>query len=179
MGKISMSLNKNNFLYLIICGGIILIIVLIGILPLSMKISNQGKENDKLTYRIKEQKDLSPVYQSLTDALKNKEEFPLPHREKSALMRSETGRFQSDFRAAAKKSGLTVDVFEPDINSSMLPSTSFLHHVVLRGELGGLRKMFIELGAMTYLDKIEDINIRPSATGGSLEMKMMVRIALK
>lgn len=177
MNKTNINLNKKFFLYLIIYGGIILIIILLGVLPLSMKVSGQIKENERLTYQIREQKELAPVYANLIAALKEKDTFALPHPEKTPLARSEAGKFQSDFRTVAKKSGLTVEAFTPDINSSASPSPSFLHHVVLRGNFAGLRKMLIGLGNLAYLDKIEEIGIQQTA--GSMEFNMKIWIALK
>lgn len=177
MNKININFDKNNFLNLIIYGGIVLIIILVGILPLSLKVSGQVKENEKLTYQIKEQKELAPVYANLIAALQKKDSFALPHPEKIPLARSEAGRFQADFRMVAQKSGLGVEAFTPDINSAASPSVSFLHHIVLRGDFSGLRKMLIGLGALAYLDRIEEIEIQQTA--GSMEFKMKVWIALK
>ncbi|MDI6743090.1 MAG: hypothetical protein QMD11_10190 [Smithella sp.] len=142
-----------------------------------MKISGQIKENEKLTYQIKEQKELAPVYANLISALKEKDPFALPHPEKTPLARSETGKFQEDLRLVAKKSGLAVGAFTPDINSAASPSASFLHHVVLRGDFAGLRKMLIGLGSLAYLDRIEEIGIQQTA--GSMEFNMKIWIALK
>jgi hypothetical protein len=177
MNKTNIHLNKENFLCLIICGGIILIVILVGILPLSMKVSGQIKENEKLTYQIKEQKELVPAYAYLIAALNEKDTFALPHPEKTFLARSEAGKFQEDFRLVAKKSGLAVKAFIPDINSVASPSAPFLHRVELRGDFLGLRKMLIGLGALAYLDRIEEIGIEQTA--GSMDFKMKIWIALK
>ena len=177
MNKVNININEKSFLYLIIYGGIILIIILVGILPLYMKTSNQIKENDKLRYQIKEQKELAPINSILLNASKEKNVFVLPNPEKIALPRSESGKFQTDFQMLAKKSGLKLISFKPDINTSASPSKSFLHDVVLNGEWNDLRKMLIELGGLPYLDRIEEIGIQQGA--GSMEFNMKVWIALK
>jgi flagellar biosynthesis/type III secretory pathway M-ring protein FliF/YscJ len=56
--------QKKSILYAVICGGIVLIIILVGILPYSFKVSNQQKENEKLASQIKEQRELGPVYKT-------------------------------------------------------------------------------------------------------------------
>ena len=177
MKKFHINIHQDSFSYLVIYGGIILIIILIGVLPYYLKISNQVKENDKLKYQIKEQKELGPVYATLLNAGKDKNALVLPNPEKTALLRSETGKFQNDFRMAANKSGLTIVSFNPDINSSASPSKSFLHNVVLKGELSGLRIMLIGLGTIPYLDRIEEINIQQNT--GSMDFKMKIWIAIK
>jgi hypothetical protein len=178
MKKININIHKkNSFLYLVIYGGIILIIILVGILPYYLKISNQVKENDKLKYQIKEQKELGPVYQTLINANEKKNVFVLPHPEKTALPRMDAQKFQTDFQNAAKKSGLKIVSYTPDINTSASTSTSFLHNIVLKGELADFRRMLIELESISYLNRIEEINIQQNT--GSMEFKMKVWIAIK
>ena len=115
--------------------------------------------------------------QTLLNAMKNKDLLVLPHPEKTALPRAEAGKFQDDFQMIAGKSGLKVVSFTPDINTSAGPSTSFLHNIVLKGELADFRKMLIELGAIPYLDRIEEISIQQNTD--SMEFKMKIWIAIK
>lgn len=178
MKKINMNVHqKNSILYVVIYGGIILIILLVGILPFYFKISNQVKENSQLKFQIKEQKELAPVYQTLINANDQKQALSLPNPEKTALPRAESGRFHTDFQAAARKSGLKVVAFSPDTNTSAAPSTSFLHSVVLKGEWADFRKMIIEMGAIPYIDRIEEVNLQQST--GAMEFKLKVWIAIK
>jgi Tfp pilus assembly protein PilO len=178
MKKININIHqKNSILYLVIYGGIILIVILVGILPYYLKISNQIQENDKLQYQIKEQKELGPVYQTLINANENKNVLVLPHPEKTALPRLEVQKFQTDFQNAAQKLGLKIVSLTPDTNTSANPSTSFLHNIVLKGEFADFRRMLIELGSIPYLDRIEEINIQQNT--GAMEFKLKVWIAIK
>lgn len=154
-----------------------MIIVLVGILPLYLKISNQVEENNKLKYQIKTQKDLGPVYQTLVNSDKNKKVLALPHPDKTALSRIEAQTFQKDFYHAAQQSGLKVVLFTPDINTSISPSTSFSHNISLKGEWADFRRMLIALGAIPYLDRIEEIHIQQGTN--AMEFKMKVWIGIK
>jgi hypothetical protein len=175
MDKIGINVSKKSFFYLAIYGAIILI-VLMGILFLYWKIASQVKENDKITYKIQEQKELKPVYAAL-NAMRGKDLLALPHPEKTAISRSDAGRFQEEFRMIAKKAGLTVVSIIPELNTATGSSTSFLHNIVLKGEFADFRKILIGLGAVPYLDKIEEINIQQNSN--SMEFKMKVWIAVK
>jgi hypothetical protein len=175
MDKISVNVSKKSFLYLAIYGAVIFI-VLMGILFLYYKIANQVKENDRITYQIKEQTELKPVCAALNN-MKNKDTLALPHPEKTAISRSEAGKFQDEFRMIAKKSGLTVVSITQDMNTAVGSSASFLHNIILKGEFAGFRKMLIELGSVPYLDKIEEVNIQQNTD--SMEFKMKVWIAVK
>jgi hypothetical protein len=177
MKKMNIKIDQKNIFRLMIYSAIIVIVILAGILPYYLRISNQIKENDKLKYQIKEQKELAPIYANLLNAMQDRKPLILANPEKIALLRSESGKFQDDFRMLAKKSGLNVVSFMPDSNSSAAPSPSFLHNVVLKGELDDLRKLMIELGTLPYLDKIDEIGMQQNT--GSMEFKMKVWIALK
>jgi len=133
MDKISVNISKKSFGYLAIYGAVICI-VFMGILFLYFKIANQVKENDKLTYQIKEQTELKPVYAAL-NAMKNKDALVLPHPEKIAISRLEAGKFPDEFRMIAKKSGLTVVSITQDMNTAAGSSASFLHNIILRVNL--------------------------------------------
>lgn len=154
-----------------------MIIVLVGILPLYLKISGQVEENNKLKLQIKTQKELGPVYQTLVNSNENKKVLALPHQDKTALPRIEAQKFQKDFYHAAQKSGLKIVLFTPDINTSISPSMSFLHNISLKGEWADFRRMLIELGAIPYVDRIEEIRIQQSTN--AMEFKMKVWIAIK
>lgn len=177
MKKLNIKVNRKSILYLFIYGGIIFIVILTGILPLYLKVASLTGENDKLTYQIKEQRELRPVYLTLLNERKDKNSFALPHPEKMFLPRSESGKFQADFRILAKKSGLSVVSFTPDINSSAGASTSLLYNVILKGEWSNFRRMLTGLGSFSYLDGIEEINMKQGA--GSMEFKIKLRIAIQ
>ena len=66
---------------------------------------------------------------------------------------------------------------KPDLSTSAASSAFLLHNVVLKGEFTNLRKMLIGLGAVPYLDRIEEINIQQNP--GSMEFRMKIWIALK
>ena len=177
MKKLKFNINQKSLVFMIGYSLIIMAVILLGILPLYFKTSNQMKENGKLKAQIQEQKELAPVYANVLNAGKEKNLFVLPHPEKTALPRSDSGKFQTDFQILAQKSGLKVVSLTPDINTSASPSTSFLHYAILNGEWNDLRKVLIELGSLPYLDKIEEISMQQGT--GSMEFKMKIWIALK
>ena len=65
----------------------------------------------------------------------------------------------------------------PDLSTLAGSSASFLHNVVLKGEFANFRKMLIGLGAVPYLDRIEEISILQNPD--SMEFRMKIWIALK
>lgn len=178
MNKINLNISKKSSLYFIIYVGIIVIIILTMILPLYLKISGNVKENEKIKYQIKEQKDLGPIYATLISEMNNKDlQLVLPNPEKKPVSRSEALRFPDDFRAIVKKSGLIIVSFDPDLSTSTGSSTSFLHNIVIKGQPADLRKMIVGLGTIPYLDRIEEISCQQGTD--YMEFKMKVWIAIK
>jgi hypothetical protein len=120
---------------------------------------------------------LEPVYGNLLKAVKNKDLRILPHPEKTIILRGEIGKFQDDIRMIAGQTGLTMVSLKPDLSTLAGSSTSLLQNVVLKGEFANFRKMLIGLGAVPYLDRIEEISILQNPD--SLEFRMKIWIAIK
>jgi hypothetical protein len=64
----------------------------------------------------------------------------------------------------------------PDLTTLAESSTFLLHNAVLKGEFDNFRKMLIGLGAVPYLDRIEEIRIQQNPD--SMEFRMKIWIAL-
>jgi hypothetical protein len=175
--EFNISVDPKMFWYLVIYGGIIFLVVLVGIFPLYKYNSSLINENKELKYQLDEQKELGPVYLNLLKSVDDKKIRLLPSPEKTTIPRSEAGKFQDDFRAIAGKAGLSIVSFTPDLSTLAGSSTSFLHNVVLKGELPNFRKMLVGLGAVPYFDRIEEINIQQQPY--SMEFRMKVWIAIK
>ncbi len=178
MNKINLNISKTSILYVIIYGGIILIIILALMLPSYLTTAKSIAENEKIKSQIKEQKDLGPIYSALVSATNNKDVLALPNPAKKPVSRSEAVvKFQGDFREMAKKSGMIVVSFAPDLTSSTGSSTSFLYNIMLKGQYADFRKIIAGLGAMPYLDRIDEINCQQGID--YMEFKMQVWIAVK
>ena len=169
--------HQNIFWYILTYSGIILLFLLVGIFPLYEYDSNLIKNNIKLKNQIEEQKELAPIYLNLLKVMNNKDVRVLPNPEKTAILRGEAGKFQDDFRKIAGNAGLMIVSLTPDLSTLAGSSTSFLHNVVLKGEFANFRKMFIGLGTVPYLDRIEEISIQQQPD--SMEFRMKIWIALK
>ena len=176
MKKFNINIPEKSLWYLMICGGIILLFVLVGIFPLYQYNSHRLNENKRLEYQIKEQKELGPIYLTLLKIMENKDLRVLPNPKKATIPRVEAGKFQDAFRAIADKSGLMTISLTPELTTLAESSTFLLHNAVLKGEFDNFRKMLIGLGAVPYLDRIEEIRIQQNPD--SMEFRMKIWIAL-
>ena len=78
-------------------------------------------------------------------------------------------------KAAAKSSVMTISL-APDIAALSSSSRFLLHKAVVKGQFENFRELLISLGSITYIEKIEEINIRQFSD--SMELKMKIWIAL-
>ena len=177
MKKFNINIHQDSFWYLIIYSGIIFIFVLLGSIPFYHYNSNLLEENKKIKNQIEEQKELRPIYANMLMIMKNEDLRVLPDPEKTSIHRGETGKFQDTLRMIAGQAGLTVVSIKPDLSTLAGSSTFLLHDVTLKGEFGNFRKMLIELGSVSYLDRIEEISILQYPD--SLALKMKIWIAIK
>lgn len=179
MNKFKLNIPEESLKYLIIYPGIILFIVLLLIIPLHKSNANIKNDIKKLQYQIEEQKSLGNIFLVLTKSMKNKDLKILPNPPKTTLSRQEAGKFQDLFRATAIKSGLTTLSVTPDYSTLTGNSSYLLHNVVVKGEFANFRKLLIELGGVSYLDKIEEINIQPYSDSMEYRMKIWIALASK
>lgn len=176
MNKIMLNIPKKTFWYLMICGGVIIIFILGGIIPLYQY--NAGIKNDikKLQVQIEEQKQLQVAYSSLI-SFKGKSDLRiLPNPARTTLPRQDTLTFQDVFKETAIKAGLKTVSLTPELNTPAGSSTYLLHSAVVKGEFGNFRKMLIELSKIPYLDKIDEIRIQQNPE--AMEFGMKIWIAL-
>jgi len=177
MNKFNIDINQNSFWYIVIYSGIIFLFVLVGIFPLYHYNSNLIEKNKELKIQIEEQKEIRPIYLNLLNNINNKDVRVLPNPEKKTIPRGEAAKFQDDVRMIAGRAGLMTVSLTPDLSTLAGSSTSLLHNVVLKGEFANFRKMLIGLGAVPYLDRIEEISILQNSD--SMEFRMKIWIALK
>lgn len=163
--------------YLIICGAVIVILILVGVLPLYRYNTSVKRQVEKLQYALEEQKGLGPVYQALTQAQAKNISGALPDPPKQALAFDQADSFQDTFRTIAGKSGLMTVSLTPDIASFSESSRSLIYSAVLKGEYDNFRRMLAGLGAVAYVDRIEEISLRQFSD--SMEFRLRIRIALK
>jgi hypothetical protein len=176
MNKFNVNIPAKSITYLIVCTGIILFIILVGIVNLYRFNSNRAYENKKIRQQIEEQKGLKPLYLALQKATDNKDVSVLPNPKMTTLPREDAGKFQETFRLAATKSGMMTVSLTPELGTLTGSSSSLLYNAVVKGEFSNFRNMLIGLGGVSYVQRIEEINIRQYSD--SMEFRLKIWIAL-
>jgi hypothetical protein len=174
--KFNQEITANSLSYVLICGGIIFLVVLLGIIPLNHYNSDLSQDVKKIQTQIDEQKGLGGLYQLLKNASEKKEVHALPNPVKTRLSRQDMGKFQDTFRAEAGKSGFMIISLIPDVKTIASGSQNILYHVAIKGKFANFQKLLVKLGDLSYIDQIEEININQNSD--SMEFRLKIWIAL-
>jgi hypothetical protein len=134
MNKFKLDIPEKSLWYLVICGGIILLFLLVVIFPIYRYQTNRAGEIKKMEYQIEAQKELGPIYLTLLKTMENKDPRILPNPPKTIIPRAESGKFQNVLKTIAEKSGLRIVSSTPDLSALAGSPAFLLHNAVLKGE---------------------------------------------
>lgn len=168
-------LPQQSIIYLLICLFGIIIFVFLGILPAQKRI---GVLDDKLgesRLRLEEQKILMPVYQTLKQKARKDQKQVLPFPVKGILPREKMDLLNSTVKETARRAGVNVAFLPLPLTALAAGSTSLTIELAVKGDFHSFRKFMIGLGAINYIDHIEEIQILEKMD--SMEMKIKFSIA--
>jgi hypothetical protein len=156
--------------------GTLLIFILAVIIPFQRFMIGLDAERTDIQYRIEEQNSLLPIYQTLKTKSQATSVTILPTPERGKLSRSMVGTVPSAIRGIAGNASMEAVSVLPDLNALANQSRYLLLHTVVRGDVMNFRKFLIGVGALPYLERIEEIEIRqdPDFT----EFRMKIRLAM-
>ncbi len=176
MDKFKFKIPEKVLWTLGICAGILLLLIIAGILPLSQYNASIRKDIKELQQGIEEKKSLNSTYAMLMKNMDKKDSLILPNPAKTTLPRHEANKFQDVFKEITVKSGLKIVSISPEVNALTGSSNHLLHTAIVKGEFVDFRKMLIGLGYLPYLERIEEISLQqyPDA----LEFRLKILIAL-
>ena len=175
--KISDAIPSKSVSYLIIFGGIIIIVILIGVIPFHRYNANRNQEVESIQSQIAEQKEFQQIYKSLKNIAGTERVHKLPNPQKAKLPRLDVDKFQDVFRAEAKKSGLLTTSLMPDMKTITTGSSAILFNATTTGEFANFRELLLNLGALPYIDTIEEINIKQHEDAMEFKLKIWVALA--
>lgn len=175
--KLIQKIPSNSLSYVLLCGGIILLVVLLGIIPLYRYNYNRSQTIKKIQSQIDEQKELGQFYQFIRKDSEKKEVHNLPNPAKTKLSRQDVDKFENSFRAEADKSGMNTLSLMPDIKTMANGSQSLLYTATFKGAFTNFRRLLIGLGALPYIDQIDEINIKQGSDSMEYELKIWIALA--
>ena len=164
--------SKRIVTYLILCIGVLFTFFVFIIYPYYMSLGDTESEIEITKGRIEEQKLLFPVFQDLLNRARLKESGLLPLPEKKRLAREEIDGVSSMIQEIAQRSHLKVGGIMPDLDSLIGGAGLLEMTVVMKGELFDLRNFLVLLGEISYLEHIEQIQIRTAQDLKEIRLKL-------
>jgi hypothetical protein len=146
------------------------------ILPAQRLSAEIDRDIIALKSRLEEQRVLAPLFTTLFAKAKAPTVSELPRPAKSKLNRQEMADVPRVLRELAAAHRLTVREITPDVNSLTTASGRFLVHLAASGQFLDLRGFLLALGGLSYLDTIQEIEIR-TAEGGVEEIALKIWLA--
>ena len=177
MKKLLSILPTQSLIYILICGGVVLLLVLFVIIPTQKTAAELDKEYEKISDRIEEQRILKPVFDSLLKQAKKKNPTELPTAQKAALDRSDISKLSESLQEMAFRNRLKIQDLNTDVPDLTGQSGYLQIRLNLTGGFMDFRDFLVELGTIPALEVIEEIQIR--AIEGGREFKLRLWMAQK
>ena len=175
--KLIQKISSSNFSTAFLYSGIVLLVILLGIIPLYQYNYNRSQAVKKIQSQIAEQKELAQAYQALLKDAEKKEIHYLPNPSKAKLPRQDIDRFQDSFRAEAAKSNMNTVSLMPDIKTMSSGSQSILYTAIVKGAFANFRTLLIGVGALPYIEQIDEINMKQGSDSLEFELKIWIALA--
>jgi len=163
--------------YMLLCGGIIIFIIGLGIFSMNRYNAGRSLSIEKIQRQIEEQRELAQVHELIRRGLERKNVHVLPNPSKINLPRQDVDKFQDSFQAEVTHSGLTTISLLPDVKTLAVGSRNILYHATLKGEFANFRRLLIGLGALPYLERIDEITVKQNVDSMEFEVKIWIALA--
>ena len=167
--------KRQMIIYLSVLGGLALLVAG-GIIPLQRYAAGLDRQIKDVRFQLEEQKNLQPIYQVLKAKSQTGTGRVLPTPAKSRLSRDRIAMVSPTLRKIAADANLDPLSVTPDVSMLAARPGYLLVHSVVRGEFHDFRKYLIGLGALPYLERIEEIEIQQNPD--VMEFKMKIWFAL-
>ena len=172
MEKISSILPARSLIYFLICGAGILVFVLLIIIPTQKTSAELDKDIERLNARIDEQRILKPVFDNLLKQVKEKKPTGLPATKKVKMARGDINKISEHLLEIARRCDLEIRDIQTDVNTLDNNAEYLLIRIHARGEFKKFRDFLVDLGNISSLEQIEEIDIR--AIENSREFKLKI-----
>ncbi|MBA3019362.1 MAG: hypothetical protein KJ550_11425 [Proteobacteria bacterium] len=168
----------RKLIYLLMFAAGILLFMGIGIYS-SKKFSEiKGGEIKAIRCQIEGQMVVLPVYKELLKKLQVKGSEVLPFPDKNRLPKDKIEEIPKIFEGIAKNCNLESVSIIPDVMSLDRTSGLLLVNTFVKGSFFDFRKFLVNLGGISYLERIEKIDIKRTMEGKEFGLKIWIALSL-
>jgi hypothetical protein len=174
--KLNIDIPPQSLIYLGLCLIGLLLFIFGGIVPSYWTLREMDGKAAGVKQRIEEQKILMPFYKTLQNASEQKDSMVLTLPEKSKLAQANIDTLPLNLTAVVKMSGMILVSATPNVGALTGDAQFIPVNLVLRGNFLNFRKFLINLGALPYMDHIEEIVIQGKTEAKEYRLKVWVAI---
>lgn len=174
--KQNFKIPPQSLLYIGICLIVVILFIMLWFIPSNRTMEELSAKTDDVRFRIEEQRALQPLYLALKSRIEKKDSEILPLPDKGVLSHKDITTLPMVLRTAAKDSGMTFGSAVPN-PATVTSGGKFLSvDAILRGKFFDFRKFLINLGAIPYIQHIEEISIQQKPDAMEFNMKIWVAV---
>ncbi len=176
--KKTFQMPKSSIRYLLICLGGVALVIVIGILPMWYAMTSLDKQEKDLVLRIEEQEQLAPLYQVLQKKVSDRKvsvSLPMPAR--TRVQKEQVDQVSVAVKGLARAAQLEIMSVKPELGSVGGDAKMAPVVVIVRGGMPQFRNFITALGGLSYVERFDAIEVRPSQTGLELKMNLMVALS--
>lgn len=174
--KLDFKIPLQSLTYTGVCLLVVILFVFLWYIPSGKTMDELAVKTNDIKFRIEEQRTLAPLYQSLKTRMEKKASEVLPLPEKGVLSHKDIATLPMVFRTEAKKSGMSLTSAVPNPETVTSGGKFLLVNAIIRGNFFDYRKFLINLGAIPYVQHIEEISIQQKPDAMEFNMKIWVAV---
>jgi len=177
MNKIDLkSIPPRTVVYLVLCFLVIGTFISLVLCPSYKSLGKLDREIARVEERIQIQKTLLPLYINLVKKAEAKvpQQFVIP--EAKMIPEKNVDLIPSIFKGVARKANVEIVLVNPDFTTLAKRQGAILINAVVLGDFFRLRTFLIEIGKVSYLERVESIEIQERAKNKELKMKLWLRV---
>lgn len=177
MTMTSKKTQKLSLINFLICGGGIIIFGIFALYPNQRALNAMDAKIEQMKMHIEEQQALQPVFKELMKVTQEKQSDLLPFPERLLLERNSIGKVSSQIKDIAHSNGLVLEEITPDVNTLIDDSGHLRMYLKSKGPFSDFRQFLIGIGAIPYLEHIEQIQIRTIQGSEDLDITLKIWMA--
>ncbi len=155
----------------------IIVFLCAAVIPAYLSIVDLEQKISNARYRLDQHQALLPLYESLKKA--PRADFPaLAAPVKKSLKKADVDSALTAVRDIAGKSSIAVNYINPDLSYTSAHAQSLALDVSLRGKFENFRPVLADIGALPYVEDLENLSIQREPNGEALDFKIKIIVAL-
>lgn len=170
---------RHSTTLFLVCSGIFVVVLffILWVFPLQKTLENLDRDIREIKGRVELQEKLRPLYKQLQAREKStlSEKLPVPQRD--TLPKVEIDSVLPTLSEIGRKTKMEIISVNPDVTVLEKDPGSLLVNATIQGNFFDLRNFLIEMGKISYLEKIGAITINQSGAQKKVNLRIWLAVS--